>query len=224
MRSEPLQDFIANHDDRWLFVVLYIGLAVVLSMLLSLFWLVAVAGLHFGLEVLRQRSYREGMMDTATHAVWEIKLDVALVLLALAMSLYMDLFLGILGLQSATRAAAATRAGARVARAAAWQRNLRAFVLLADDAFRVVQVGVTRLLRRQPAVVAVASGSPVSAAGTTPTGPGTWREGWSVGDRVTVALLAACALLIVSAPLLTDLTWSGATLTLLEQLRPFPAR
>jgi hypothetical protein len=151
MSRDSIRDFIANHDDRWLFVILYIGLAVVLSIALSLFWLVAVAGLHFALEFLRQGAYRTQTLDIATHALWEIKLDIALVLLALAMSLYMDVVVGLLGLQSAARATAASRLGMRAARFAAWQRNLRAMVLLADDIARVIQVGVTRFLRRAPA-------------------------------------------------------------------------
>jgi hypothetical protein len=145
---DGVRDFVAHHDDRWLFVAVYITLAVVLSLALSLFWLVAVAALHFGLECLRQAQHRDGAGEVLSHAAWEIKLDIALVLLALAMALYMDVVLGVLGLQSAARATAASRAGLRVARFAAWQRNVRAIILLGDDVARIIHVAVTRLLRR----------------------------------------------------------------------------
>jgi nucleoid-associated protein YgaU len=128
-------------------VAVYIGLAVVLSIVLSLFWLVAVAGLHFVLEYMRQARLRTTAADVVTHALWEIKLDIALVLLALAMALYMNVVLGVLGLQSAARAAAATR----ITRFAAWERNLRAIVLLGDDVARVIHIGITRFVRRAPA-------------------------------------------------------------------------
>jgi hypothetical protein len=252
MAQDSLRNFIAHHDERWLFVAVYISLAVVLSIVLSLFWLVAVAGLHFWLECLRQAQHRQGWREVAGHALWEIKLDVALVLLALAMALYMELILGILGLQSAGRAAAATR----VVRFTAWERNLRAVILLADDVARVVQIAVSRFLKgRAPAGPAgngvvlastgggaavgavpgpgadVASGhragEPAAAAasgGGSAAAPPGWREAWSRGDRFTVGLLAASAAAIVAAPLLTDHSWAGATLTLLAELHPFPSR
>jgi hypothetical protein len=239
MGRDSLRDFIAHHDDRWLFVVVYITLAVVLSLALSLFWLVAVAALHFGLEYLRQAQYRTGRRDIVSHALWEIKLDIALVLLALALALYMDVMLGVLGLQSAARAAAATR----VARFAAWERNLRAVVLLGDDVARVVQIGVSRALRRradtpQPVVLlarrdgtqgATLGGVEVPVAAVRPApaaaaAPRSWRDAWTTGDRFTVALLAASLMLIVTAPLVTDHTWTGATLALLAELHPFPLR
>jgi hypothetical protein len=146
MSRESLRDFVAHHDERWLFVALYIGLAVVLSIVLSLFWLVAVAGLHFALECARQAMHRQSRSDVVSHALWEIKLDIALVLIALALSLYMEVFLGILGVQSAARATAASRIGIRAARAAAWQRTIRGAVLIADD----IVVAATRLMRRGP--------------------------------------------------------------------------
>jgi hypothetical protein len=236
MRRDSLRDFIAHHDDRWLFVVVYITLAVVLSIVLSLFWLVAVAALHFGLEYLRQAHHRTGRMDIVSHALWEIKLDIALVVLALALTLYMDVILGVLGLQSAARAAAATR----VARFAAWQRNLRAVVLLADDLARVVQIGVSRSMRRraiepQPVMLLARRDGvqgttlpqeEVSVAATVPvpTGSRSWRDAWTAGDRFTVALLAASVTLILAAPLVTEHTWRGATLALLSELHPFPLR
>lgn len=250
MANQSLRDFIRHHDERWLFVGIYITLAVVLSIVLSLFWLVAVAGLHFGLELMRQAQFRQDRRDVVTHAMWEIKLDVALVLLALAMALYMNVILGVLGLQSAARAAAATR----VVRFTAWERNIRAVILLSDDLARVVQIGVSRLLRKPrpeatpaPAAVAVrrdgrAVEVPLAAEGRAARDrpdpveaahpqqekpaevPASWRDPWSRGDRFTVALLAASVALVVVAPFLTEHTVLGATQALLAELHPFPTR
>jgi hypothetical protein len=265
--SHSIREFITHHDERWLFVVIYITLAVVLSIVLSLFWLVAVAVLHFGLEYLRQGQYRQGVAEVVSHAVWEIKLDIALVVLALAMSLYMNVVLGILGLQSAARAAAATR----VVRFAAWERNIRAIILLSDDVARVIQIGVSRLLRRPPpsaedravALAVRTDGSAVASSVDAAAGsrgaivgahvssrgghagasagaragfeaqsgsseqksaPRSWRDAWSRGDRLTIALLAASVALILMAPLMTEHSWVGATQALLSELRPFPSR
>jgi len=147
-RTPSLREWVRDHDESWIFVVLYLGLAVGLSVFVSLFWLVVVAGLHFLLELIRQRHYREGPRSVALHALWEVKLDVGLVLLALTLVLYIEVVLGILGIQSAARAAAVTRAGARVGtRAAAWERNLRTFLLTVDEMARVVHAGF--MLRRK---------------------------------------------------------------------------
>ncbi len=147
-KTPSLRDWVRHHDESWIFVVVYLGLAVGLSVFVSLFWLVVVAGLHFILEIFRQRFYRVGRKSVVLHALWEVKLDVGLVLLALMLVLYIDLVLGILGIQSAARAAAVTRAGARVGtRAAAWERNLRTFLLTVDEMLRIGHAAV--LLRRK---------------------------------------------------------------------------
>jgi hypothetical protein len=109
-------EWVRNHDESWLFVAIYIGLAVGLSVFVSLFWLVVVGVFHLALEILRQAYFRETRTSTVLHALWEIKMDVGLILLALTLVLYLEVVLGLLGLQSAARAAAATRvaqAGAR---------------------------------------------------------------------------------------------------------------
>ncbi len=138
-----LRQWIREHDESWIFVVVYLGLAVGLSVFVSLFWLVIVAALHFGLELIRQSHYREGGKSVVLHALWEVKLDVGLVLLALTLVLYIEVVLGILGLQSAARAAAVSRAGVRIgSRAAAWERNLRTFLLTVDEMARIGHAAV----------------------------------------------------------------------------------
>jgi len=138
-----LRQWIREHDESWVFVAAYLGLAVGLSVFVSLFWLVVVAALHFGLELIRQSHYREGTRSVVLHALWEVKLDVGLVLLALTLVLYIEVVLGILGLQSAARAAAVSRAGVRIgSRAAAWERNLRTFLLTMDEMARIGHAAV----------------------------------------------------------------------------------
>ena len=165
-RTPSLREWVRDHDESWIFVVLYLGLAVGLSVFVSLFWLVVVAGLHFLLELLRQRHYREGPRSVVLHALWEVKLDVGLVLLALTLVLYIEVILGILGIQSVGRAAAVTRAGARVGtRAAAWERNLRTFLLTVDEMARVVHAGVM-LRRKGTRPKAVAPGAAIAPVGS----------------------------------------------------------
>jgi hypothetical protein len=142
-RTDGFRDWVRHHDERWSFVLLYLGLAVGLSVFVSLFWLLVVAGLHFVLECGRQAHHRDGRAEVLSQALWEIKLDIGLVLLALTLVLYIDVVLGLLGIQSAARAAAVTRAGARLgSRAAAWERNIRTFLLTVDEMARLAYAAV----------------------------------------------------------------------------------
>jgi hypothetical protein len=166
-----LRQWIRDHDESWIFVAIYLGLAVGLSVFVSLFWLVVVAGLHLLLELLRQSHYRDGSRDVFLHALWEVKLDVGLVLLALMLVLYIDIVLGLLGLQSAARAAAVTRAGARIGtRAAAWERNLRTFLLTVDEMVRIAHAGV--MLRRKRGSGGTEAGPSTEPSATGPTSEG----------------------------------------------------
>jgi hypothetical protein len=170
-----VEDWVRDHDEKWLFVALYLGLSVGLSIFISLFWLVVVVAAHFTLELYRQSSRRATRRDVALHAMWEVKLDVGLVILAFTLVLYIDVVLGVLGVQAASRAAAATRATARIgARAAAWERNVRTFLLTVDEMARITHAAA--LYRRgkrgggsvhESADGQVDPGSPVGGEGET---------------------------------------------------------
>jgi hypothetical protein len=145
-RWERLGEWVRHHDESWIFVAIYIGLAVGLSVFVSLFWLVVVGAFHLTLELMRQSWYRETWTSTVLHAWWEIKMDVGLILLALTLVLYLEVVLGLLGLQSAARAAAATRAahaGARGASRAAQagSRAAQAGSRAAQASSRAAQAG-----------------------------------------------------------------------------------
>ncbi|CAN5639130.1 hypothetical protein BH23GEM8_BH23GEM8_16110 [soil metagenome] len=210
----PIRTWIEEHDHSWLFVGVYLGLAVVLSVFVSLFWLVFMAGVHLLLECIRHYRPGWGARDILTHSLWEVKLDFALVLLALALVLYVDIVLGVLGVQSAARAAAVTRAGAKtVTRMAAWERYLRGFLVTIDEIVRISRAAV--LLRR---------GRPVRAAPAEERGPVyPWGSEWGLGDRISLGLIAICILLISATPLLTHYDWNQTLSALLTELQPFPS-
>jgi hypothetical protein len=243
-RPSGLRDWVRDHDERWSFVVLYLGLAVGLSVFVSLFWLLVVGALHFALECGRQAHFREGRLEVLGHALWEVKLDIGLVLLALTLVLYIDVVLGLLGLQSIARAAAVTRAGARIGtRAAAWERTIRTLLITVDEMARIAYAAVT--IRRSAgatrravvsegrAMEAVAlaaeaeaaeAASVRAAAAAAPPDPGLgWRGPWGMADRIGLALVVAGLTLMLVAPFLTAHDWGTAAATLLEELRPFPS-
>lgn len=216
-----LHDWIVNHDESWLFVVLYIGLAVLLSIWISLFWLVVVVVIHFIFELIRQRRFHANGRRVLSEALWELKLDIALVLFALVVSLYMDLALGVVGLQSAARAGAAAQVGLRGgARFAAWQRIIRGLLLSVDDVAQVARVVAKGKGDDETAVSPTAD---PEAAEPTETPASSWRGPWGKGDWAAIGLAAGCLLLLFFTPLLTDHTGASTLAALAAELHPYPA-
>ncbi|TVQ95867.1 MAG: hypothetical protein EA398_16900 [Deltaproteobacteria bacterium] len=132
-----------EHDHRWSFLGPYLVLSVVLSVFVSLFWLLALIGMHAALEWTRQRRLHPNPRWVAGRILWELKLDLALLLFALVIVVYTDVVLGLLGLGAAARAGTA---GA--ARIVAWQRGIRGFLMTVDE-MMIAWSGTRRILERQ---------------------------------------------------------------------------
>lgn len=219
-RLEALRRWIINHDDSWLFIVLYIGLAVALSIWISLFWLVAVVAVHFAFEIVRQKDSFSNWAAVVGEALWELKLDIALVLFALAVSLYMEMALGLAGLQGAARIGSAAQAGMRGgARFAAWQRVLRGFLLSVDDAAQVARAAAGRKKDG-----GAANGADTESSQKKELNRIGWVGPWARGDWVALGMGIVCLLLLASAPFLTDHTFSSTISALAAELHPFPSR
>jgi len=131
--------WIREHDDRLSFVVLYISGAIILSIVLNLFWVMMLMLGHFILEIFR--GYLIKTERPFTHALWEVKLDIGLVLFALVVALYAEHVLALLGLGQAARVGQAARGLEVAARFGIVERALRIFVLTIDDLARLVQAG-----------------------------------------------------------------------------------
>jgi hypothetical protein len=224
----PVRRWVMQHDDSWLFIVPYIGLAVVLSIVISLFWLVAVVAVHFGLEWMRQvylaRSTGQNLslLQLLLRVLWELKLDVVLVLFALVLSLYMEFTMGVVGLGTAGRAGTmtATRVGTRFA---VIQRVLRGVLLSLDDLAQVIRV----LARRKSKAPAASDDDAVEDAAEAEetfemlAQPG-WRRAWGKGDYFTISFGVICVVLIMLAPVITHHDTVTMWATLAEELHPFP--
>lgn len=213
-----LREWLRDHDDQWPFVVVYLGASVVLSIFISLFWLLFIIAIHFAFECYRQSHYIRGRNTVLLHALWEVKLDIGLAALAFAVALYVDMILGLLGIQSAARIAHATRLGAR---AAAWERNLRTFLLTIDEITRVSHAAYTLGLRRRGRANGTPAPAKPATAGVTIVPP--WQARWGWGDRIGVALVSVGGSLIILAPVLTPHDVASSVSMILQQLRPFPS-
>lgn len=211
-----LLQWIVDHDDSWLFIGSYVGLAVVLSIAISLFWLLVVVAIHGLFEWIRQSysPYRD-RWSVVARVAWELKLDVALLLLALVLAVYMEVILGAAGLGSAARLG--IQAGARFT---GWQSILRGVLLSVDDAAHVVRA----IGRSTPAGVGQAEGE------TAPPAPdsisrrwGGWSQPrWGAGDWLALALLAICTGLMLISPWLSPHDTREILSVLAEELHPWP--
>jgi hypothetical protein len=221
----PIRRFIIDHDDKWLFTVFYIGAAVVLSIWISLFWLIVVVGVHFAFELVRCRHEGQPWDRALAESAWEIKLDLALVAFALALAVYMDVLLGVAGLQGAARVGAnagrAVRGGTRFV---VWKRVLRGVLLSVDDAAQVARAALRA--RRKKNARNPPENEPEDEPENEPEPDGLttspWRRPWGIADRLTIGFGIVCVVLVVVAPWLTAHGGAEVLSMLGEELHPWP--
>jgi len=225
-----LRKWILRHDDSWLFTIAYIGSAVLLSIFISLFWLVAVVAVHFAFEWVRQAAREPAVLGVLRRTSWHLKLDLALVAFALVLAVYMEAVLGVVGLGGAARVTA--QAGSRAARlggaarvtaqagsrVAGWARVIRGVALSLDDAAQVARAAGRAVKRKD----AGEEGEAVEDDGKEGPDLHPWRR-WGVGDHVAIWLGALCLVATLAAPfVLDDLTFGGVLETIAEEFHPWP--
>lgn len=204
--AETTGGWIVEHDDRRSFILPYLFLSVTFSLFVSLFWLFVLVAIHLSFEVARARRLR--LEPTLPRALWEIKLDLGLLGLALSMAVYMDVAFGILGLGAGARAgAAAARVGAR---ADLLRRAIRAVLLVLDDIVRVVGVVVATKGIRDADVTTPDPSLPP------------WKAKWGLGDWLSLGLLGAVTLLLALSPWLSGHAPGEILGIVFAELHPFP--
>ncbi|TYT74450.1 hypothetical protein [Desulfobotulus mexicanus] len=221
-----MYSWILNHDERWSFILIYLGLAVVLSIWISLFWLVAVVAVHGLFEGIRQKA-EDGEASFSlifARSCWSIKLDLSLVIFALVLGVYMEIIMGVAGLGSAARAGAqGVKTGARFV---AWEKALRAVLLSLDDLAQVLRALLrrgpelksgrdSRMLEEKPCEVSEGRGSfsERNADGAEP---------WTFGDRACLFFGGICIFLLLLSPWITDHGFRGVLYILMQELHPWP--
>lgn len=198
-----ITNWILRHDDCKIFIVLYISMAVLLTLLFSLFWLVIVVGIHFSLEVFRQYYLCKSKRLALLNSIYETKLDIALILFAFALDVYMDLIFGLAGISAGARGLAQT--GSRIA---VWQRIIRGFFISLDDLVQVVRF--TKGKKKK------------SIENDKPEKANLWLGKWSVGDILSFSFGVVMLVLIFSAPAITHHSYSDVFRIIAEEMHPFP--
>jgi hypothetical protein len=212
--------WIIHHDESRLFSLLYISLAVILSLWISLFWLVVVVFVHLVFEWISQRHRGHSWSRTVLESLWELKLDLGLIVFALALALYLDFIFGLAGLGATARIAPAA------GRFIVWKQVLRGVLLSVDDAARVARALLTKR-RRSPSAggaehedleprVPVVESMAVQRWGS-------WASAWGRGDRFAVGFGLLCLGLLVFSPLLSPHDLDSALQALAAELHPLPS-
>lgn len=102
LRRERLHSahiWMINHDESRVFNVLYISLAVILSVFVSLFWLVLIVGIHFMLELIRQHHHcSRCARKVLGRSLWQLKLDFSFIAFSFVVDAYIGVLLGAAGL------------------------------------------------------------------------------------------------------------------------------
>lgn len=248
--TESIRQWVIHHDDSWLFIGGYVAIAVVLS-IYSLFWLVVV-GIHFILELGRQQARFDDRYQMVAEALWEVKLDLALTVFALALTLYLSVVFGVLGLSS-TRAAAGSRAaasakratkGAHVAkngkgaselsrffRVSRIKKGVRIIGLHVDDAIRVLKgmtggkaaKEATELDDEEDARQEVDNAEDLAPVHEVDRPDQTsWSKSWGKWSWASVITLVLSTVLIMVAPFLGAYTFEGVAEVIMNEMDPFP--
>jgi len=161
---------------------------------------------HGVIEWVRQASVDRSLISIVKRVMWELKLDIALILFAAAIAVYMDVILGVAGLGSAARLG--LHSGARVA---GWGRAFQGLLLSVDDMAHVARVAFMKKSHGQPL-------SPAEEHALYP-----WREpGW--GDWFALGLGAVCVVMVAVAPWLIGMSYGEIAGIFSVEFHPFPDR
>ncbi len=234
--KSAFKNWLIEHDNKILFVSLYAGLSLVLTLCLGLFWLILIVFIHFVFEIIKYRYNNSDWRYIVLNSIWETKLDFGLVLLALIISIYLDEILGMAGLGAAARTG--TQCASRGVRFLSYQRIIRAIVLSLDEmAIAIKAIWCRQKQRKQSRRVrldghskqnlqmlqseieqASFSGSDCIMKTQTP-----WTGKWSFGDYFGIIMLLVCFFLIIGAPLILEnyTNWYALFGSIIKELHPF---
>ncbi len=217
---ESVRNWIREHDDRWSFVFLYVGGAVALSIFMNLFWVMMLMAGNFLLKI--YRNYLVGKPAILLTSLWQVKLDIALILFAFVIGVYSEHVFAALGLSQAARAGQAVRGLQMATRFGIIERGMKVFLMTVDDQARIVNAIVKARKKKQAGgeacIEAAAIPEPQPESGE-PDYP--WRARWGKGDIFTFTFGGTCATLLLLAPSLTGRETGAVIQALLAQISPF---
>ena len=212
-----LYRWVVEHDDRRLFLAGYIVLSIVLSIGISLFWLIVLVALHLLLELIKKRHDGAGSLPrTLAWALWDIKFDLALLVMAFVLLVYTSISFGILGVGGASLGASRGLHGL----VSAMPISLRDFILVA----RIVglrQLDRREILRRRRQRQATGP-SDAARASRIAAVRYPWQATWSFAEKLAVVFFLVNIGAIALGFYLAEETPRQVVMAMLEQLHPWP--
>lgn len=229
--------WVADHDNKKVFIVLYISISLVLSIAISLFWLLFAVLIHFLFELVGQSQKQVNGKSVLLESLWETKLDFALVMFAWWLAIYLDFIFGVAGIGAAARVGAqtASRAGQvggkaveASARMAAWSRIIRAVLLSLDDLGNALKA-IYQSRARKNQVEEESTGKipeqkldPPDETGSLVTHSSSWIAKWKAIDYIGVVLFCLCFFLILLAPKLIGVSLPEIIGITVKEFHPWP--
>lgn len=227
----PHQVWIIHHDRSIAFALIYIAVTVVLSVMVSYFWLFAMVAIHFGLEWLKKGyiGYRPGLHRVAW-STWDVRFDIALSCMALALLTFTGVTAGAAGAHSlgrlgaiGARFSAVTQGFGQIfGRMAAALRIIGVRIV---DLFFSARVALFRkadmsIAARREAAVSQLDGRFVVKARAPRHFP--WHARPSLKDWLVLGVVVTNGGAVALAPLVTGLTYPELGTILSEGLHPWP--
>ncbi|MCC5788004.1 MAG: hypothetical protein JJT75_00070 [Opitutales bacterium] len=96
--------WVIDHDDKRAFLIGYVGLTILLTIGISLFWLFFLVGIHLCFECLKKiEDGALGWRRVLAFALWDIKFDVALLSMAMVLLVVTEIRFGLAGIAGFAR-------------------------------------------------------------------------------------------------------------------------
>ncbi len=214
-------NWIHDHDNRWSFILPYVGGAILLSIFMSMFWVAMLMIAHLLLELWRFSMLK--IERPLLHALWHTKLDFSLVIVAFVFAVYAELIIGLLGLSYAARGAQA------VARFGVIERSIRSGLLIIDELGLLAKAfakGKKNDANGKPVPAAAGNEAPSQqdmldeALHYDHDEVNPWKNP-TKGDWFSIGFAVACLTLIVMAPHFTTYDYHDIGHIILEELHPW---
>jgi len=234
------KDWVKDHDSNKVFLFLYIGLSLVLSIVFGLFWLLLFVFFHFLIEMFANKRRNRSFIWVFFQSIWEVKLDFGLVLFAICLSLYLDFIFGIAGIGVGARAVAQTgktaiQSTSRIAnssgnilqtatRFAGWQRIVRSFLLTIDDFGIAIRGAFSRQKSHIKHVTHLENikKEEVYKPEKIGTNSTNWSKKWQTGDILSFVFGCFCLILILVSPIILQKSIDDIIRIIRVELHPFP--
>ncbi len=227
-----------SHDESRAFNVLYIVLAVVLSVFVSLFWLVVIVDFHFVLELARQHSHCPDCLRKAVGgSFWNLKLDMSFIAFSFAVSAYLGVLFGMAGLGGISRVGRVSQVGVRSgAGIGAYESAVRGIMLSVDDVARTTTTAIAKRNDKKSDNVPEDNGVEEEWATAfrahvpeerlieteTVVSDVDMPVKWTRNDYATIAFGGICVVLLFLTPVLIGLSYPELFQIIIQDLQPFP--